>query len=380
MSRRLPPSQRRIPPIADNNPYQGTTTSVPPNAYAHHHHHHPIHHSRYPDHQKQCHRNSARRPHPYQATTIDIGYSEDTTDTQSYDYHYHQDNGFKHSPLRESRNTDVTFSDDSGSTRLPYFEFDDESNKRYSRNTFSERGSKRPKHSPDKRINQIVYSKDLRKVYPNQDEQWDQLYQEIQTPCDNVPVPNMPRRVPTRMSDRPQSSMSSDVTRAIVHGCGGKCQTFENVCYFFLQLMFTMGILIGVSLCIAGLVLRKSAARNLQVLVYIGVLLALVCSLLLGIQCNARITVRRRRKAIQMAKRAPSNGEFAFEGQSDRPSQQVVLVVGKNTKNQRGMHLPQVHSNLTRPLPHRPTDRESSPSIIEEPGIPWWRRKDLNTH
>lgn len=66
-----------------------------------------------------------------------------------------------------------------------------------------------------------------------------------------------------------------------------------------------MGILIGVSLCIAGLVLRKSAARNLQVLVYIGIMLAMVSALLLTVQCRAKNTARRRIKAIQTAKRAP---------------------------------------------------------------------------
>lgn len=66
-----------------------------------------------------------------------------------------------------------------------------------------------------------------------------------------------------------------------------------------------MGILIGTSLSIAGAVLRKSAARNLQVLVYIGVLLAMVCVLLLSIQCSARYSARKRKKAIRNAKRAP---------------------------------------------------------------------------
>ncbi|XP_023012976.2 uncharacterized protein isoform X2 [Leptinotarsa decemlineata] len=375
MSRRAPPSQRRIPPSIDNNPYQNTTTPFPQNNYGQPYHQH---HHRNSDYQKQC-RDSLRKGPLNPATPIDVGFSDFSAETTSYDYYY-QENGFQHGPLRESRNTDVTFSDDSGSTRLPYFEFDDESDKRYSRNTFSERGSKRPKTSPDnKRTNQIVHSKDLRKVYPNQDNQWDRLYQEIQTPCDNVPVPNVPKRIPTRMSDRPHSSLSSGVTSAIaiVHGCGGKCQTFENVCYFFLQLIFTMGILIGVSLCIAGIVLRKSAARNLQVLVYIGVLLALVSSLLLGIQCNARITARKRRKAIQMAKRAPIPLENLHLRAN--PLHQQPLMTRNSIKSQRVMHLPQVHSNLTRPLPSRPTDRDS-PSMIEEPGIPWWRRKDLNTH
>lgn len=66
-----------------------------------------------------------------------------------------------------------------------------------------------------------------------------------------------------------------------------------------------MGILIGTSLCIAGAVLRKSAARNLQVLVYIGALLSIVSALLLAIQCSARYNARKRKKALRNAKRAP---------------------------------------------------------------------------
>lgn len=42
----------------------------------------------------------------------------------------------------------------------------------------------------------------------------------------------------SRLSDRPQSSQSSGVGSAIVDGCGGRCQTFENVCYYFLQVSF----------------------------------------------------------------------------------------------------------------------------------------------
>lgn len=94
-----------------------------------------------------------------------------------------------------------------------------------------------------------------------------------------------------------------------------------------------MGILIGVSLCIAGIVLRKSAARNLQVLVYIGVLLALVSALLLGIQCNARNTARKRKKAIQMAKRAPIQMDTLHLRQN--PLHQQPLMVAKMGTNQR---------------------------------------------
>lgn len=44
----------------------------------------------------------------------------------------------------------------------------------------------------------------------------------------------------------------------------------------------------------------------------------------------------------------------------------------------RPVQLPQVHGSLSRPVPPRQHNIESPP-IIEEQGIPWWRRKDLNT-
>ncbi|CAG9860704.1 unnamed protein product [Phyllotreta striolata] len=361
MSRRLPPQNHLQP---DNNPYQDTTLSAcPAQKPPHNHHNH-----QYQGYQKQW-RNSLRhngyRKH-LPTTTIDIGYSGDTTDTQTYDYYRHH-NGFQHSPLKESRNTDVTFSDDSGSTRLPYFEFDDESNKRYSRHSCSSRSFGRPSvRGPP--------VKSSRKVYPNQEPQLcEQLYHEISTPTDV----NAAGRSPGRLAERPQSSMSSGVTSAIVHGCGGRCQTFENVCYFFLQLIFTMGILIGVSLYIAGIVLRKSAARNLQVLMYIGILLSLVCGLLLGIQYDARKTARKRKRAVQMAKRAPIPLENLHLRVNPMHQQQVACEWG--TGNRRNSQLPRVHGNVNRPLPLRPSERDS-PAIVEEPGIPWWRRKDLNAH
>ncbi|CAH0564308.1 unnamed protein product [Brassicogethes aeneus] len=299
-------------------------------------------------------KSSSSRRNGYPTTTIDIGYSDDTTDTQSY-FDYYQDNGFQHSPLKESRNTDCTFTDDSGSTRLPYYEFDDETNKRYSRNAFSDRSTRRSHHS-----------KDQRKVYPNQDVGWDRVYQEIASPCDIVVANPTDRRQPiSRVSDRPQSSLSSGLTSAAVYGCGGRCQTFENVCYFFLQLVFSMGILIGVSLCIAGVVLRESAARKLQVLVYIGILLAIVSALLLSIQCNARNATKRRKMAIQNAKRAPIQMETLHS--RTMPFQQEPLMV--DGPMHRIVQIPQIH----RPLP-----MPDASSLVEEQGIPWWRRKDLN--
>lgn len=100
-----------------------------------------------------------------------------------------------------------------------------------------------------------------------------------------------------------------------------------------------MGILVGVSLCIAGLVLRKSAARNLQVLVYIGVLLSMVSALLLIIQCNARNQARKRLKMIKMSKRAaPIQMETLQHNQHRlnlQQSQQNALIIANETNIRR---------------------------------------------
>lgn len=119
-----------------------------------------------------------------------------------------------------------------------------------------------------------------------------------------------------------------------------------------------MGVLIGTSLCIAGAVLRKSAARNLQVLVYIGAMLSLVSALLLGVQCSARHTARKRRKALRNAKRAPIpldtlNRTSVHQVLVEQPMQRVIL-------NQQ--------------YPHRQMVVTQNP-LAEDLGIPWWRKK-----
>lgn len=69
-----------------------------------------------------------------------------------------------------------------------------------------------------------------------------------------------------------------------------------------LKVFFVMGILIGVSLCIAGVILRRTKSRDLQVLVYIGVMSAMVCTLLLVVQCRVRSSLRNRKRAVRMAR------------------------------------------------------------------------------
>ncbi|XP_018333362.1 uncharacterized protein LOC108742593 [Agrilus planipennis] len=356
MSRRLTPIQHptRVPhhhqlPTSDN-PYQGTTLPLP------HTYTHPYHQSH------ESTNKGDRRGGAYKnVTPYDTGVSEESfTDSNTY---YNCNQEYSHC-RNKSQNNECVYSDDSGSTRLPYYE--EISPKRHSRNYSSDRNPKGAK--PLYKENRITSSirKDVRKVYPNQSSPCEAYFHDgSQRHSDSTGAPTIPTVRGgglSRLSDRPQSSLSSSgIGSAVVDGCGGRCQTFENVCYYFLQVAFTMGILIGTSLCIAGAVLRKSTARNLQVLVYIGALLSLVSALLLGIQCNARNNARKRKKALRNAKRQP----IPLDNLQTRiiPHQQQPLMVVEHAKR--------VQSNVVlQDVPQRS-------AVVEQQGIPWWRRKDI---
>lgn len=127
---------------------------------------------------------SNRKSLPYQTTTIDIGYSDETSDTQT-NYDYQTNNGFPHSPLNESDD------DDDDSDRLPYYEFDDESTKRFSRNSEQYNcNNKKLKHycndiGAGRNCNSSNNGQCNRKIYPNHeiDHAWDAIYQEIPSPA-----------------------------------------------------------------------------------------------------------------------------------------------------------------------------------------------------
>jgi hypothetical protein len=69
------------------------------------------------------------------------------------------------------------------------------------------------------------------------------------------------------------------------------------------QVIFTAGILTGVSLAIAGRVLRsQSRSGDLLVLVYIGCMITMVCTVLLSVQCCVRRNVKRRKRALRAAR------------------------------------------------------------------------------
>lgn len=375
MSQRVP-SRNRAPSLGlhqDNTLYYQDPNAPHPsnNKYVHHYHHTTSSSSSHLHPNVRLYRNSYSNAGG--ATGLDTGLSEDT-DTY---YEYYND-----TPHYQNHHGDrAGFSEDSGSVRLPLYESEDGATT-LSRNNpgYGDRGSQnRRSHMYKDRssTSSNTATRDLRRVYPNAEENaWGRMYQEVPSP--DIPPPEQAtqlRTVPVPSGyHRPQSPSSSAVGSTVVDGCGGKCQTCENVCYFFLQLVFTMGILIGVSLCIAGTVLRKSAARNLQVLVYIGALVSMVSALLLCIQCNARKNAKNRKKALWNVKRAPIPLEtLNIHGGAVMPQQQPLVVVQEN-RTQRVVQLPQGSMEV-----QRFRNFEVSPdSSLEEQGIPWWRRKEMN--
>ncbi|KRT82712.1 hypothetical protein AMK59_3645 [Oryctes borbonicus] len=355
MSRHLSYRQRITP--TSENPYKATTVEYPlPHTYK-------LKNGNIPPDPRLT--GSLYRNHQAYLEANDTCFSEETFSENQYDYYNDQDNGYQTSFKKDSRNTDYnSYSDESASTRLPYYESEEPYGlKRQSRNTPSDRSSRKTHFYKEDKAH--AYS-DPRRVYPNKDSGCEILFCDSGQHCYNevgvVPA-SLPRSIPlSRGSDRPQSSQSSSVTSAVVHGCGGRCQTFENVCYYFLQVAFTMGILIGVPLSIAGAVLRKSAARNLQVLVYIGAMLALVSALLLSVQCNAKRNAKKRRKAhtkrpIVLEPIPPKPVSYQQQplmGESQRGLPVTIIPMSASTSR----HVEQTH-------------------MIEQPGVPWWRRKDL---
>lgn len=174
----------------------------------------------------------------------DTCFSDGTfTDTNTYYEYYNIDS---------RKIPDIEYySDESGSTRLPFCEYENLSMKRNSRNGSNyKNGFYKAKLS-----NTVVkQQKDARRIYPNQDNFCnrpcpesvryefyyfpfsiiEQHYLHLRYVVDVPQPPAVPKRQQT-ISDRCPSSQSSATTSAVVDGCGGHCQTFENVCYYFLQ-------------------------------------------------------------------------------------------------------------------------------------------------
>ncbi|XP_049868947.1 uncharacterized protein LOC126368829 [Pectinophora gossypiella] len=145
----------------------------------------------------------------------------------------------------------------------------------------------------------------------------------------------------------PVPSVSPEVP--IIGACGGHCPGFEYVCYYILQVIFVVGILTGISLCIAGIVLRRTNRNgDLGVLVYIGCLSSCVCGVLLGVQCCVRRDIRTRKLRANM--------HIPMQPIQELPAPACPL--------------------LTSTLPHSQVYRPTANICSEDEvtGVPWWRR------
>lgn len=136
----------------------------------------------------------------------------------------------------------------------------------------------------------------------------------------------------------------------IIGACGGHCPGFEYVCYYILQVIFVVGVLTGISLCIAGIVLRRTNRNgDLGVLVYIGCLSSCVCGVLLGVQSCVRREIRQRKLR--------ANLHIPMQAIQEAPVQVCPL--------------------LPSTLPHSQVYRPSIANVYSEEditGVPWWRR------
>lgn len=180
-------------------------------------------------------------------------------------------------------------------------------------------------------------------------------------------------------------------------GCGGHCPGFEYVCYYVLQIIFVVGILTGISLCIAGGVLRRSnRGGDLGVLVYIGCLSSLVCLLLLSIQCCVRRNNKKRNKLMRLRTVPPDtiqldlipNLRIDEQGVSIQQAaqvgqaMQVAVPPGTYNRNMQPLLYPNTlpgHSTIPRDYYRSSQRYQQAPQTTlphdELNGVPWWRRQ-----
>lgn len=115
----------------------------------------------------------------------------------------------------------------------------------------------------------------------------------------------------TSHTDRIPPSAVSGTSSASTTEC-----SVNEVCYYFQQAIFILAIMTGVALVIAGAVMHVQNGE-LLVLVYIGVLLGAVNTVLLTIQCCVRRKQKKRSRAYRSSR--PSQGP-----PSSAPSSAVV--------------------------------------------------------
>ncbi|CAH0667215.1 unnamed protein product [Chilo suppressalis] len=155
-------------------------------------------------------------------------------------------------------------------------------------------------------------------------------------------------RTESRSPVPPMPSVSPEVP--VIGACGGHCPGFEYVCYYILQVIFVVGILTGISLSIAGIVLRRTNRNgDLGVLVYIGCLSSCVCGVLLGVQCCVHREIRQRKLRANM--------HIPMQPIQETPATACPL--------------------LSTSLPHTQIYRPTVNICAEdETGVPWWRRSN----
>ncbi|XP_054282898.1 uncharacterized protein LOC129000727 [Macrosteles quadrilineatus] len=160
-----------------------------------------------------------------------------------------------------------------------------------------------------------------------------------------------------------------------VDPCGGHCTAFENFCHYCLQVLFIAGILTGISLTIAGSVLKgQKRGGDLMVLVYIGCLTAMVCTLLLSVQCCVRRNVKRRKRA-----RRGGGMAGAIPLQELPPSAPTAAPLAPPVLAMPGQYEP-----LLRRLVEQ-HDQRYVPQVVgpaaraDRSGTPWWRRNPPQT-
>ncbi|RZF46711.1 hypothetical protein LSTR_LSTR002574 [Laodelphax striatellus] len=142
-----------------------------------------------------------------------------------------------------------------------------------------------------------------------------------------------------------------------VNPCGGHCVQLVSNMNYCLQVMNIAGILTGIVMVTAGFILRnQKKGGNLEVLIYIGCLIALVCGLLLSVQCCVRRNLTQRR---QRARR----------GGGAR-----VLVRGGEAIQLQMLGPPPPPSPL-RPPGYHPS--ELIRPLRDQSGLPWWRREEV---
>lgn len=174
-------------------------------------------------------------------------------------------------------------------------------------------------------------------------------------------------------------------------------------------MVFIAGILTGVSLTIAGGVLRRqSRGGDLLVLVYIGCMIAMVCTVLLSVQCCVRRNVKRRKRALRAAREQRNAAVSASNRRSNAaqgdviPLQELVPNTAQQQQQQRGSSQQQYQPLLLRLVQQQATTMDnqrhtgnmgpppyhhhqasfrlgntaSSDNRLEvsQSGMPWWRR------